>query len=336
MGEALSADVTWSPPTQSYLPILNYEITYKKTTEQPTDINMISDTDFDQAKFDTAAADATNFKIKNLNFNVKYEFFVRAVTLEGKGSWSMVGGKTKNISKPSKVNIIRGTDGNGIQRDGKRISFNITVDIGGGNLKALYIQSEKNRTENNGMTQVIPEEAASAKADVPINLSPFKINVESLTPSTKYTLCVIVKNEAGNSSQTQTCDFTKQNKTDNPKECSCLIVKTAEAAANRKIISKGMTTTQLLLITGLVLLIMLVVIDLSCHYMNECGIFSTILKARENFSNRDGNDSIADSHNKNNNNNIGYSEADTFRHDLAAENVKDRYSDEHTPMINVG
>ena len=94
------------------------------------------------------------------------------------------------------------------------------------------------------------------------------------TPS----LRVIVKNEAGNSSQTQTCDFTKQNKTDNPKECSCLIVKTAEAAANRKIISKGMTTTQLLLITGLVLLIMLVVIDLSCHYMNECGIFSTILR----------------------------------------------------------
>lgn len=41
------------------------------------------------------------------------------------------------------------------------------------------------------MTQVIPEEAASAKADVPINLSPFKINVESLTPSTKYTLLVL-------------------------------------------------------------------------------------------------------------------------------------------------
>ena len=39
-----------------------------------------------------------------------------------------------------------------------------------------------------------------------------------------------------------------------------------------------MSTGQLLLITGLVLLVMLVVIDLSCHYMNECGIFSTILR----------------------------------------------------------
>lgn len=93
-----------------------------------------------------------------------------------------------------------------------------------------------------------------------------------------------MENEAGNSTvgtgkPEETCDFTriKDKNYQFPESCSCLIVQTKSPNIAQSSAQPGLTMPELLMITGIVILVMLVIIDLSCHYMNECGIFSTIL-----------------------------------------------------------
>merc|ERR1711879_331004 len=90
-----------------------------------------------------------------------------------------------------------------------------------------------------------------------------RVNLISLRPNTKYDICIILNNQAGNSTQ------------------QCQNVLTLQEPITFQGKNSSLQTTITLTILAIVLLILIVVIDMSCHYMNECGIFSTIVRSRQ-------------------------------------------------------